>query len=98
MNQISTKDEEESNTYNNINDIILFVIFGVFVLIVIEGLYRLISKIIRANSILDFRRDNIPPQSKIPRSVGSVDKVGGGDSVVSSRDPIEMFTEYLRNK
>ena len=97
MNQISTKDEEESNTYNNINDIILFVIFGVFVLIVIEGLYRLISKIIRANSILDLRRD-IPPQSKIPRSVGSGEKVGGGESVVSSRDPIEMFTEYLRKK
>lgn len=98
MNQISTKDEEESNTYNNINDIILFVIFGVFVLIVIEGLYRLISKIIRANSILDLRRSNLPPQSKIPRSVGSGEKVGGGENMVSSRDPIEMFTEYLRKK
>ena len=53
MNQIATKGEDdEEKEYNNINDIVLFVIFGVFVLILIEALYRLITKIATVNSIL----------------------------------------------
>tara|TARA_B110001469_G_C9647965_1_gene328790 strand:+ start:565 stop:1548 length:984 start_codon:yes stop_codon:yes gene_type:complete len=53
MNQIAHKGEEdEEKEYNNINDIVLFVIFGVFVLILIEALYRLITKIATVNSIL----------------------------------------------
>ena len=83
MNQISTKDQEETNTYNNINDIILFVIFGVFVLIVIEGLYRLISKVIKANSIIDSSKSSIPVLR--PNTVsGKSNKVGGS---ITSRDP-----------
>jgi hypothetical protein len=53
MNQIANKEaDDEDKEYNNINDIILFVIFGVFVLILIEALYRLITKIATVNSIL----------------------------------------------
>ena len=100
MNQISNKDDEDSDkTYNNINDIILFVIFGVFVLIVIEGLYRLISKIIRANSILNIRKDSM--SNHLPSSRELTNKKGGGsldENIVSSKDPIEMFTDYLRKK
>ena len=53
MNQISNKDNEiKESQHNNIHDIILFVIFGIFVLIILESLYRLISKMVKANSIL----------------------------------------------
>lgn len=93
MNQISTKDQEENNTYNNINDIILFVIFGVFVLIVIEGLYRLISKVIKANSIIDSSKSSLPVLR--PNTVsGKSNKVGGS---ITSRDPLEMFRDYLQS-
>ena len=43
-----SKDEETSNTLeNNMHDIILFILFGVFVIAILEALYRLIVKLCR---------------------------------------------------
>ena len=54
LNQISNNDNEiVESQHNNIHDIILFVIFGIFVLIILESLYRLISKMVKANHILN---------------------------------------------
>jgi len=94
MNQISTKDQEEDNTYNNINDIILFVIFGVFVLIVIEGLYRLISKVIKANSIIDSTKSRLPVLRPNTPSGKATNKVGGS---ITSRDPLEMLKDFIQS-
>ena len=45
MNQVNTK-ENKVVSENNIHDVILFIIFGIFVLIILECLYKLISKIL----------------------------------------------------
>lgn len=87
MNQISNNNQEdESKEYNNLNDIILFVIFGVFVIIIIEALYRLITKIIKANSIIGASNNSI------------IGKNNNSRSKIMSNDPIEMVTNYIKNK
>jgi hypothetical protein len=53
MNQLSKEDNISSKTanstdQNNIHDIILFVIFGIFVLLVLESLYKLATKVLKA--------------------------------------------------
>ena len=87
MNQISNNNQEdESKEYNNLNDIILFVIFGIFVIIIIESLYRLITKIIKANSIIGASNNSI------------IGKNNNSRSKIMSNDPIEMVTNYIKNK
>ena len=86
MNQISNNNEDESKEYNNLNDIILFVIFGVFVIIIIEALYRLITKIIKANSIIGASNNSI------------IGKNNNSRAKIMSNDPIEMVTNYIKNK
>ena len=84
MNQISNNNEEEdTKEYNNLNDIILFVIFGVFVLIIIESLYRLITKIIKANDIIKMTSDNIRHSPK---------------SNIFQNDTLDMVTNYIKSK
>jgi len=107
MNQISNKDNEiKESEHNNIHDIILFVIFGVFILIILEALYRLISKIVRANTILSNNlahpaelRPSSPP-SVGSRLFGSRSGSGSGskNSLFSSSDPFEAVREYARSK
>ena len=107
MNQISNKDNEiKESEHNNIHDIILFVIFGVFILIILEALYRLISKMVRANTILSNNlshsadiRPSSPP-SVGSRLFGSNPDSGSGSkhSLFSSSDPFEAVREYARSK
>ena len=101
MNQISNKDNEiEESEHNNIHDIILFVIFGIFVLVILEALYRLISKMVRANTILS---NNISTSSNIPKvsgtDVASNNIIGGnGNSVLSSSDTFDVVREYAKSR
>ena len=109
MNQISNKDNEiKESEHNNIHDIILFVIFGIFVLIILEALYRLISKMVRANTILSnniSRPVNIRPSSPsgVSRLFGSrsnsgLEGSGSGNSLISSSDTFDAVREYARSK
>jgi hypothetical protein len=47
MNQINKEDNETTGTENNVHDMILFIIFGVFVLLILESLYKMISRVLR---------------------------------------------------
>lgn len=51
INQINDKDGDSGNSSNlienNIHDIILFILFGVFIIIILESLYKLVFKICR---------------------------------------------------
>jgi hypothetical protein len=99
MNQISNKENEITESdHNNIHDIILFVIFGIFVLIILEALYRLISKMVRANTILSnniARPTNVPqvPRTETRNIIG-----GNGSSVLSSSDTFDVVREYAKSK
>ena len=98
MNQISNKDNEITESeHNNIHDIILFVIFGIFVLIILEALYRLISKMVRANTILA-NSVNSPPKVGVG-DVTSANIIGGnGNSVLSSSDTFDVVREYAKSR
>ena len=48
MNQVSKENESTEEPKNNMHDIILFVIFGIFVLLVLESFYKLASKILKS--------------------------------------------------
>ena len=97
MNQISNRDNEITESqHNNIHDIILFVIFGIFVLIILESLYRLISKMVKANSIL---RVNTNGNTNVVPSVGGLlepNKVNSGK--ISSNDTFEAVRNYAINR
>jgi hypothetical protein len=100
MNQISNKDNEITESdHNNIHDIILFVIFGIFVLIILEALYRLISKMIRANTILS---NNIARPMQAPAPAPAPNNIGGngvnGNSMISSSDTFDVVREYAKSK
>ena len=49
MNQINKEDEDASNSNksleNNVHDIILFVIFGAFIILLLESFFKFIIKI-----------------------------------------------------
>ena len=99
MNQISNRDNEITESqHNNIHDIILFVIFGIFVLIILESLYRLISKMVKANTILRVNTNtngNANPGS----SLGGLlepNKVNSGK--ISSGDTFEAVRNYAINR
>ena len=48
INQMNNKDEDSGIGFeNNIHDIILFVLFGVFVILILESLYKLTFKILK---------------------------------------------------
>mgnify|MGYP000974757819 CR=1 FL=1 len=48
INQMNTKEEDSGIGFeNNIHDIILFVLFGVFVILILESIYKLTFKILR---------------------------------------------------
>lgn len=97
MNQISNRDNEITESqHNNIHDIILFVIFGIFVLIILESLYRLISKMVKANTIL---RVNTNGNVVSAPSVGGLlepNKVNSGK--ISSGDTFEAVRNYAMNR
>ena len=47
MNQINnkeTKDIEKNKLENNIHDLVLFILFGAFVIFLLESLYKLVNK------------------------------------------------------
>ena len=48
MNQMNKEDGDENTSENNVHDIILFIIFGVFVLLILESLYKMISRVLKA--------------------------------------------------
>jgi hypothetical protein len=49
MNQMNKGDSNEIvGEENNMHDIILFIIFGIFVLLILESFYKMISKVLRA--------------------------------------------------
>lgn len=97
MNQISNRDNEITESqHNNIHDIILFVIFGIFVLIILESLYRLISKMVKANTILSV---NTNGNTNTGPSVGGLlepNKVNSGK--ISSGDTFEAVRNYAINR
>jgi hypothetical protein len=85
MNQISNKDNDITESqHNNIHDIVLFVIFGIFVLIILEALYRLITKMITANTILS---NNITNTS-----------MNQAPTITSNGDAFEVVTQYAKNR
>ena len=47
-------DHDITNVDNNIHDIILFILFGVFVIIILEGLFKLVNKISKHNILNNF--------------------------------------------
>lgn len=97
MNQLSNKDGSEvESEYNNINDIILFVLFGIFVLIIIESLYRLITKLIKANSVL-YHRNNLDNVNTVNTVNSSINRGNTKTNDVTSKDTLDMITEYLKN-
>tara|TARA_B110001469_G_scaffold114610_1_gene118631 strand:+ start:992 stop:1534 length:543 start_codon:yes stop_codon:yes gene_type:complete len=50
IDHIETKDDSDNNSLdNNIHDIILFILFGIFVIIILEGLFKLVNKIYKHN-------------------------------------------------
>jgi hypothetical protein len=109
MNQISNKDNEiKESEHNNIHDIILFVIFGIFVLIILEALYRLISKMVKANTILsnnisrpvDLRPSSPSLNSRLfgSRSNSRLEGSGSDNSLISSSDTFDAVREYARSK
>ena len=50
INQIENKDNSDNSSLdNNIHDIILFILFGIFVIIILEGLLKLVNKIYKHN-------------------------------------------------
>lgn len=98
MNQISNKDNEITESeHNNIHDIILFVIFGIFVLIILEALYRLISKMVRANTILA-NSVNSPPKVGVGDVTGNNIVGGNGNSVLSSSDTFDVVRQYAKSR
>ena len=101
LNQISNNDNElVESQHNNIHDIILFVIFGIFVLIILESLYRLISKMVKANNILNNSNNfnsglaantNVNPNA-------NVNSLGSESKPFFSSDPFEKVKSFARNK
>ena len=50
IDQLENKDNlDNSSLDNNIHDIILFILFGIFVIIILEGLFKLVNKIYKHN-------------------------------------------------
>ena len=48
INQVNNKELSESNNLeNNVYDIVLFILFGIFVIALLEGLYKLVTRILR---------------------------------------------------
>jgi len=87
MNQISNRDNEITESqHNNIHDIILFVIFGIFVLIILESLYRLISKMVNANTILKYT-----PSESSNSLLEPVSKISSGNT-------FDVVRDYARNR
>ena len=96
MNQISNKDNEISESqHNNIHDIILFVIFGIFVLIILEALYRLISKMVKANTILNVN-SNMAMNNSSSNNLLEPNNINSGK--ISSGDTFDVVKEYARNR
>ena len=103
MNQISNKENDiKESVHNNIHDIILFVIFGIFILIILESLYRLISKMIRANTILKYTPDygNVAnnAMNNAMNNVANAANNIGETKPSGGNNTFDMVTEYIKNK
>ena len=99
MNQISNKDNEITESqHNNIHDIILFVIFGIFVLIILESLYRLISKMVKANTILNVNSNMNTNTNTNTNSGGLLEPNGINSGKLSSGDTFEAVRNYAINR
>ena len=48
MNQMNKDESNNDTSENNVHDIILFIIFGIFVLLILESLYKMISRVLKA--------------------------------------------------
>lgn len=86
MNQISNDNNDITESqHNNIHDIVLFVIFGIFVLIILEALYRLITKMIAANTILSNNNLNSALNNTMP-------------TITTNGDAFEVVKQYAKNR
>ena len=93
--RLETQDNEiKESQHNNIHDIILFVIFGIFVLIILESLYRLISKMVKANSIL--RVNSNTNTNTTSGGLLEPNQVNSGS--LSSNDTFDVIRDYARNR
>ena len=86
MNQISNDNNDITESqHNNIHDIVLFVIFGIFVLIILEALYRLITKMIAANTILSNNNLNSALNNTMP-------------TITTNGNAFEVVKQYAKNR
>lgn len=85
MNQISNDTDITESQHNNIHDIVLFVIFGIFVLIILEALYRLITKMIAANTILSNNNLNSALNNTMP-------------NITTNGSAFEVVKQYAKNR
>ena len=46
-NNINSDNDSDNDNQNNIHDIVLFILFGVFVIVILESLYKLVVKLCR---------------------------------------------------
>ena len=101
LNQISNNDNEiVESQHNNIHDIILFVIFGIFVLIILESLYRLISKMVKANNILN-NTNSFNSGSGVntnPNANANANSLVSESKSFFSSDPFEKVKSFARSK